>query len=149
MPRILGLILALPVLEIVAFAIVASLIGVGKALLLQVAISAIGIAMIGSLIREARTKAARGGGILSFALDGSKGMRGLAGLLFAIPGFLTDIIGVLTLVPEVRARVRRLLGGAVATRTQRPGAQAPKQVETVDLDAGAWREVKPAQPRDR
>ncbi|GLK77346.1 hypothetical protein GCM10008171_26000 [Methylopila jiangsuensis] len=150
MPRILTLLLALPILEIVAFALVASAIGVGKAILLQVAISAIGIAMLGSLIREARAEARRGGGVLSMALDGSRGMRGLAGLLFAVPGFLTDALGLLALVPEARRRIRWLFTGEMAPAAARP--QRPRSAakpEMVDLDAREWREVEPAARTER
>ena len=150
MPRILTLLLALPILEIVAFALVASAIGVGKAILLQVAISAIGIAMLASLIREARAEARRGGGVLSLALDGSRGMRGLAGLLFAVPGFLTDALGVLALVPEARRRIRWLFTGETAPAAARPERpRQPSRPEMVDLDAREWREVEPAARPDR
>ena len=150
MPRLLGLLLALPVLEIVAFALVAASIGVGKAILLQVAISAIGIAMLGSLVTELKTEARRGRGLMSFALDGSKGMRGLAGLLFAIPGFVTDVIGVLALAPEFRARIRRFIGGAPAVApATRPTETRPADAEMLDLDARDWREVEPARRSDR
>ncbi|GLK81573.1 FxsA family protein [Methylopila turkensis] len=145
MPRLLGLLLALPVLEIVAFALVASMIGVGKAILLQVAFSAIGIAMLGSLITEARTELKRGGRLTTLALDGSRGMRGLAGLLFAVPGFITDAIAVAALVPEFRGRIRRLFAGPQVPAEARPRAAArPAGDAMVDLDAREWREVEPA-----
>lgn len=152
MPRLLGLLLALPILEIVAFALVAMVIGVGKAILLQVAISAIGIAMLGSLITEAKSEARRGGGLMSFALDGSKGMRGLAGLLFAVPGFITDVLGVLALVPEVRARMRRFIsGGKTVAPSAKPaaGPARPAGAEMLDLDAREWREVEPVRRPER
>ncbi|WP_020187266.1 FxsA family protein [Methylopila sp. 73B] len=150
MPRLLTLFLALPILEIVAFALVAAIIGVGKAILLQVAISAIGIAMLGSLVTEAKTEARRRGGLVSFAMDGSKGLRGLAGLLFAIPGFITDVIGVLALVPEFRTRIRRFLGWAeVAPATVHPQTARPARKEMLDLDQAEWREVEPARRPER
>jgi UPF0716 protein FxsA len=142
MPRILGLVLLLPVIELIAFALVAAAIGLGKAVLLQLAISLIGVAMLGSLVTEAKAEARRGGGLVSFALDQRHGLRGLAGLLFAIPGFVTDALGVVALVPEARKRLRRLILGAekppVATPRQRPAA------EMLDLDQREWREIEPA-----
>ncbi|RXF70300.1 FxsA family protein [Hansschlegelia zhihuaiae] len=147
MPRLLGLVLLLPVIELIAFALVAMAIGLGKAVLLQLAISLIGVAMLGSLITEAKAKARRNGGLVSFALDQQHGLRGLAGLLFAIPGFVTDALGVLALVPEARRRIRRLIVGperpTAATRTPR-GPARPAEVGTVDLDTREWREVEPA-----
>lgn len=146
MPRILGLLLLLPLVELIAFALVASVIGLGKAVLLQVAISLIGVAMIGSLFSEAKASARRGGGVMSFALDGRHGLRGLAGLLFAMPGFVTDLIGVAALIPEVRTRLRRFIAGpkAAATIKTPPRAPRPGDVEMLDLDTREWREVEPA-----
>ncbi|GLK68603.1 FxsA family protein [Hansschlegelia plantiphila] len=140
MPRILGLILILPVLELLAFVGVASAIGLGKAVLLQLAISLIGVAMISSLLTEAKTRV-RGGGVMSFALDKSHSMRGLAGLLFAVPGFLTDALGVLALVPEFRTRLRRLLGGQPVT-ARTPGRRAAP-ADLIELDRREWREAPP------
>jgi UPF0716 protein FxsA len=143
MPRLLGLALLLPVIELIAFALVAMAIGLGKAVLLQLAISLIGVAMLSSLVTEAKAKARQNGGFVSFALDQRHGLRGLAGLLFAIPGFVTDALGVLALVPEARRRIRRLIVGPEKPKTPR-GPTRPAEVGTVDLDAREWREVKPA-----
>lgn len=151
MPRILALIFLLPVVELIAFALVASAIGLGKAILLQLAISLIGVAMLGSLVSEAKAKARQGGGVMSFALEPRHGLRGLAGLLFAMPGFVTDVIGVAALVPEVRARLRRFISGArnePALRTERTPRGTAAADGMVDLDAREWREVQPARPRD-
>lgn len=145
MPRILAMMLLLPVLELVAFALVAMAIGFGKAVLLQAAISLIGVAMLGSLVTEAKASARQGGGVLSFALDGRHGLRGLAGLLFAIPGFVTDALGVVALVPELRTRLRRfILGPEKTAKAENPKAPRPAQVDMLDLDRAEWREVEPA-----
>ncbi|MFC7052426.1 FxsA family protein [Hansschlegelia quercus] len=149
MPRLLGLILLLPVLELVAFVAVAGMIGLGKAVLLQLAISLIGFAMLGSLLTEAKARARTAGGFVSFALDSSRSMRGLAGLLFAIPGFVTDVIGVLALVPEVRARLRRLIGGAPPLRPQpAPASTRTARGDVLELDRGQWRETAEVPRRD-
>ena len=149
MPRILGLMLLLPVLELIAFALVASAIGLGKAVLLQLAISLIGVAMLGSLVSEARASARNGGGVLSFALDGKRGLRGVAGLLFAIPGFITDVIGVAALVPEIRTRIRNVILGPKAAEAKARPAEAPRrpaEAGMLDLERAEWREVEPARP---
>lgn len=144
MPRLLGLILLLPVMELLAFALVASMIGLGKAVLLQVAISLIGVAMLGSLVTEAKAKARQNGGLMSFALDANHGMRGLAGLLFAVPGFITDAIGVMALVPEVRRRLRGFLGGADKAKAEPVRTNRQASPDMLDLDAQEWREIRPA-----
>lgn len=148
MPRILGFVLVLPVLELIAFILVGTAIGFGKAVLLQLAISLIGVAMLSSLLTEARARARQGGGVLSVALDRSHGLRGLAGLLFAIPGFITDALGVLALVPEFRARLRRFLGAEPARPAPTPGRRPrPAGGEMLDLEEGDWREVPPSRSR--
>lgn len=147
MPRLLGLVLLLPVIELIAFVLVAAAIGLGKAVLLQLAISLIGVAMLGSLVTEAKAKARRDGGLISFALDQRHGLRGLAGLLFAIPGFVTDALGVLALVPEARRRMRRLIVGPEKPAAPRQ-PQRPAEVGAIDLDTGEWREVKPTARRN-
>jgi len=144
MPRILGLILLLPVMELIVFALVAAAIGLGKAVLLQVAISLIGVAMLGSLVSEAKAKARQGGGLMTFALDQRHGLRGLAGLLFAVPGFITDAIGVMALVPEVRRRLRAFLLGPDKAKAAQPRAARDAQPDMLDLDTRDWREIRPA-----
>ncbi len=146
MARLLGLLLLLPALELLAFLLVASAIGFGKAVLLQVAISLIGAAMIASLVNEAKSGAR---GVMSFALTGEAGMRGLAGLLFAMPGFITDALGIVALAPSLRARLRRaIMGGKVETvgpepRVRRAGGRS-EDAGMLDLDAREWREVESA-----
>ncbi len=146
MARILGLLLLLPALELVAFLAVAAAIGFGKAVLLQLAFSLVGVAMIGSLVTDARAKAR--GGVFAMALDGEAGMRGLAGLLFAVPGFITDALGVVALAPSLRARLRRFFAGEKAQTIdpspQRPRAERRPEGGMLDLDAREWREVEPA-----
>ena len=148
MARILGLVLLLPALELLAFLIVASAIGFGKAILLQVAISLIGVAMLGSLVSDAKAKANQRGGFMSFALDREAGMRGLAGLLFAMPGFVTDALGVVALVPGLRAKLRRLVTGEKTEMTgpdpRNPRATRQPEADMLDLDTREWREVEPA-----
>lgn len=156
MPRILGFALLLPALELLAFIAVAAAIGFGKAVLLQFAISLIGVAMLGSVLTEARASMKRGEGVVSLALDGGFGSRGLAGLLFAIPGFITDALGLVALAPTLRARLSRFLTGKTADPRDvgRPdtAAAGPRRTtrdaapDMLDLDAREWREVEPATP---
>ena len=150
MPRILAMILILPVAELIAFVLVGSAIGFGKAVLLQLGISLIGVAMLGSLFSEAKVRArSGGGGLMSIALDKSHSLRGLAGLLFTIPGFITDALGVLALVPEVRERLRRLIGGAEPVPPRSPRREpSPGRAEMLDLDRQEWREVQPTGRRE-
>jgi UPF0716 protein FxsA len=84
------LVFGYPLAEILVFWGVASLIGWGWALLLLV----IGVAAGWALVRNAGAEAARGRGDRALVL-------GVAGVLFMVPGFLTDLAALVLLVPPV------------------------------------------------
>ncbi len=84
------LVFGYPLAEILVFWGVASLIGWGWALLLLV----IGVAAGWALVRNAGAEAARGRGERALVL-------GVAGVLFMVPGFLTDLAALVLLVPPV------------------------------------------------
>lgn len=89
------LVFGYPLLEVLAFWAVGGAIGFGWAALLIV----IGFPVGWGLIRVAGDDAARG------RTDRAIGV-GLAGVLIMIPGFITDCVGLLVLLPPVR----RVLG---------------------------------------
>ncbi|WP_439573443.1 FxsA family protein [Phreatobacter sp.] len=135
---------ALPFAEFAAFFWVAGAIGFAGALFAMIATSVLGILILrGGAIRLIRTLAASGGGVVTVsdraARDGL--FTALAGLLFAIPGFVTDVFAVALLVPVV---VSRLSGTPPAEAGRRP---APPGV--VDLDPDDWREERNRQPPRR
>jgi len=97
--------LVLAILEIAAFVLVAQAIGAGWALLLLIAISAVGMLL---LAREGRRgwrrvrEATRGGTpVGNQAADGIAGAAGA--LLLFLPGFLTGLVGAIVLIPPVRS----------------------------------------------
>jgi UPF0716 protein FxsA len=74
----------------------------------------------------------------------------LAGLLLLLPGFVTDLIAVLMLVPQIR----RLLAAIIARTLRTEAARPPPGV--VDLEPGEWRDEplrslprKPAKPGEK
>ncbi len=100
-----GGLVALAILEIVGFVLVAHWIGVGWTILLVLATS-----LLGSwLLRREGLRAWRA--FRAVAESGrppgaevSRGLLGLGGaLLLAVPGFLTDLVGLALLLPPVRA----------------------------------------------
>lgn len=84
------LVFGYPLAEILAFWGVASLIGWGWALLALV----LGVPVGWALVRNAGAEAARGRGDRALAL-------GVSGVLFIIPGFLTDLAALALLLPPV------------------------------------------------
>jgi UPF0716 protein FxsA len=135
---------ALPFLEFAAFFWVAGRIGIAGALFALIATSLLGILILrGGAIRLIRTLAASGGGVMVVtdraARDGL--FTALAGLLFAIPGFVTDLFAVALIIPVI---LSRLSGSAPAEAGRRPAAPG-----VVDLDPDDWREERARQPQRR
>lgn len=106
---LLGLVV-LAVAELAVLVAVAKQIGVLPAVLLLVLISALGPWLVRragfSVWRRARQHLDRGEVPGREALDGIILLG--AGVLICIPGFITDVIGLLLLLPPVRAGVRRI-----------------------------------------
>src|SRR5438874_9582765 len=100
-----GGLVALAILEIVAFVLVANWIGIGWTILLVLATSLLG----GWLLRREGLRAWRA--FREVAESGrppgaevSRGLLGLGGaMLLAVPGFITDLVGLALLLPPVRA----------------------------------------------
>jgi UPF0716 protein FxsA len=129
-------VLALPIGEIVVFVAVAAQIGFVNACLIQLVCSLAGIMVIRSAgrVRLDRLRSQFGEGMIRTAqLDGADLARLLAGVLLVVPGFLTDALGALLLVPSVRRGLGAVLRRAVAA----PGGGAqPDRV--IDLEPDEW-----------
>ena len=96
--------LALPLIEIAGFVLIGPYLGVAGTLAEIVLTGMLGMAIIRrrgleTLIRL-REAAQAGETPLPVAADG--GVQVLAGVLLAVPGFFTDAIGLLLLIPAVR-----------------------------------------------
>jgi len=110
------LLLLLPLLEIATFVIVGGAIGVLPTIGLVIASAVLGMVLlrisgVGALAR-AQTEVQSGrdpGQHLARA-----GMIAVAAVLLLIPGFLTDIIALLLLIPAVRALIWRMLKSRMA-----------------------------------
>jgi UPF0716 protein FxsA len=130
----LGLLL-LPVAEVALIVAAIALVGAAWTLGAMLATSVAG----GLLLRYAgRGKIARfqatvaGGKTAAIAASGEAFFVVIAGILLLIPGFITDLLGILLLVP----RVRRMIGTGLARRFHKQAAQADA---IVDLDPDEWR----------
>lgn len=98
-----------PVVELGVFLEVASIIGVWPAVLLQLALCALGVWVVkrAGAVALRRTRAMWGRGEIPTAEVGDGLLMFLAGVLLVVPGFVTAALGLMLLVPPVRAFVRR------------------------------------------
>ena len=129
--------LALPMVELTAFIIVAVIIGLAWALLAQMACSFAGLLVLRHAggTHVARVRAALDEGrVTALSADGTGALTLLAGILLLIPGFITDLAGLLL-----------LLG------TNFGGGRSPTASDgIVDLEREQWRQVDdPALPDRR
>jgi UPF0716 protein FxsA len=133
--------LALPFMELAAFVAVAAAIGFAWALTLVLATSLAGALVLrqagGSHI--ARVRVALGDGSFAALQADSRGfLILLAGILLLIPGFITDVVGLLLLI----APLRQALGAALGRRSP-----ATRGDGVVDLEPEQWRHLPdPALP---
>ncbi len=136
-------VLALPIMELAVFIAVAGAIGFLWALLLVVATSMAGAMVLrhagGNHI--ARVRVAMGaGGFTALQADSAGTMTLFAGILLLIPGFITDILGLLLLLTPLRRALGALLGLQAA----------PARADgVVDLEPEQWHQVPDAALTDR
>lgn len=143
------LLLGLPLIEIALFVIVGGWIGLWPTLALVVLAAAGGILIVRLQGIRAMDDLRR-----SFETAGDPArplaqgaMILLAGLLLVLPGFFTDAVGLLLLLPPVRNAVLRRMRGRVQTqgfvyRGRRPGEPRPPSGDVIE---GEFREL----PDDR
>lgn len=136
------LFLLLPLAEIACFILVGRQIGLWPTLLLVVVSGLVGILLMriqgfSALLRlrqTGQTGKLPGREMLDAA------MIVLAGLLLLIPGFLTDLVGLLLFLPPVRQWVwDRLMKNIVvvdlAAAGRGPQGENPRRTRTIDLDS--------------
>ena len=108
----------LALIEVVVFVLVASWIGVGWTVLAALATSALGwvllarqgVRVLGELRERARSRRPAGREL------GDAGLVAVGGLLMVLPGFVSDVIGLLCLLPVTRPLLRALLTRVAYTR---------------------------------
>ena len=125
--RILLALVALPLIEITLFVQTGRWLGLWPVLGLVIAGGALGVLVLGrgrmsSLrdIQSALEQERDPSGPLAHA-----GLRMLGGVLLVMPGFFTDALGLLLMVPGVRALVLRRMGARV--HVARPGPQRARE----------------------
>ena len=133
------LLLALPLLEIAGFVLVGSEIGVlstiGLVLLSAVAGSILLRVQGFGVMNRIRTEMEAGRDPSKELANGA--MIVLAGILLVIPGFISDIVGILLFLPPVRALAWRFLSKRVRFTSNFGGFArrgGPAGGKTIDLD---------------
>ena len=157
LPLLFLLFILLPIAELWLIIEIGGAIGVAPTLALLIVDSLIGAALARSQSRAAweRFNVAMAEGRIpgKEVFDGA--MIILGGALLLTPGFITDIFGLIFLIPPTRAIIRafltRLAGrrGAVAFRVaefgyaKRPGARAPRPGQSYDYEGSASEVTEP------
>lgn len=138
--RILLAILALPLIEIGLFVTIGGAIGLWATLAWVVAAAALGLIVLKGIATTGSVTLSRDMQEMTNPLSpiAHRVMVALAGGLLLIPGFLTDFIGILLLIPAVRTLfitlvAKRVAKGSVVMRN--------------DVVDGQWSEVPPEAPR--
>lgn len=120
--RLTALLLIWPLAELLALVLVARLIGVWPTIGLLVLESLVGAWLVrreGVRTWRALVRTAGSGAVPSTqVLDAACVFA--AGILLVLPGFLTDLAGLVLVLPPTRALGRRLLAGYVAARVGTP-----------------------------
>ena len=137
--RLFLILIVVALIEIAAFVEVARLIGVGWTLMLVLASGAAGVLLIRYqgvvTLRRAVDSLNRREFPLKAGFDGI--CLALAGLLFVIPGFVTDLFAFLLLLPPVRASMWGVLSRRLAKFARARPSGSPDVIE------GDYRRIEP------
>jgi UPF0716 protein FxsA len=145
--RLLFLLFAVvPLIEIACFILIGNAIGLWPTLLGVLVMAVAGSLLLRyqglSILNEMRSTMGRGELPARSLADAM--MIGLAGVLLITPGYFTDLIGILLLIPPVRTAIYAYLRSrvrVVATATSASYGFGPRRVEddTIELDSDEWR----------
>jgi UPF0716 protein FxsA len=131
-------VLVLPIAELAVFVVVAMQIGIVWSLALTIAASFAGLLLLKIAGRASLAHvrvALADGRVREAEITGGSFFTGLAGILLVVPGFVTDVVALLLLLPPVQRALSAALGRAL-----RPQGRAPDGV--VDLDPDEWNRVE-------
>jgi len=146
--------LALPIIEIALFIVVGGWIGLWPTLGLVVLAAISGAAVMRrqglQTLRRLQAEVDAGGDPAASLVDGALVL--VAGALLVLPGFFTDAVALILLVPAARAALirgaaKRALrpGGFVHVRRARHGGGAPRRSETIEGEYEVLDDVPPSQ----
>ena len=144
----LAILLLLPLAEIAAFVVVGRSIGVLATLGLTVLSSLIGLVLLrvqgAGVLRRLQAESVKGTDPEREIVHGA--MIVVAAILLIIPGFITDIVGILLFVPLVRDLAWSLVRPNITVMrdsrfsySSRAADDAPSRPTVIDLDSGDYR----------
>jgi UPF0716 protein FxsA len=126
---------ALPIVEIALFVVIGGEIGVLWTLTLVVLAAAVGLAVIRAqgvnALGRLQESVDRGADPVGPIADAA--LKVVAGLLLIVPGFLTDALGILLLLPPVRRALIAHGAGRVTVRAA-DYARTRRPPETIEVD---------------
>ncbi|RYE09134.1 MAG: FxsA family protein [Hyphomicrobiales bacterium] len=133
--------LALPLVEIALFIVIGQTIGLVPTLLGVLLTAVIGGLVLRwqgmAAVNEMRLRMSRGE--LPARAMGDTMLIGLAGVLLLLPGYFTDLIGILLLLPWTRELIYRLLARNFRVVEVAPGSYRNTQPDLIELDQDDWR----------
>lgn len=134
--------LVVPLIEIALFILIGQAIGLWPTLLGVIAIAIVGSAIIRhqglSLLAQIRDTMGRGQ-LPARALADAM-LVSIAGILMVTPGYFTDFLGLLLLIPPVRALIYRLVRSRLGLADAPPGATTYRSERTtIELDETDFR----------
>lgn len=136
---VVALVLAWPVIELLALIAVAEQIGLGPALLLLVLVSVAGAYLLKrtglAVWRRANGEISAGRPPTGQLIDGVLAIGG--GVAMVVPGFVSGVLGALLLLPPVRALLRPLLASWTASRAAKAARSGRVSGIMVDTVVGA------------
>jgi len=141
----------LPLAEMAAFVAVALAIGWISAACLFLATSGLGLLILrrsGRSDLDRFRDAFRRDGIAAIHLESPGLGPMLGGILLVFPGFITDVLGALVLIPAIRRKLRGMIARSRETRRRQ------RDPSVIDLTPAEWHQVsdkpvKESRPRKR
>jgi UPF0716 protein FxsA len=134
--------LALPLIEIALFIAIGQAIGLVPTLLGIVLTGAIGAMVLRwqgvAAVRELQVRIQRGE--MPGRQIGDTMLIGLGGLLLLLPGYLTDLVGLLLLLPWTRELIYRLLTRTLKVVDVTTSYRRVDDPELIELDRGDYRD---------
>jgi UPF0716 protein FxsA len=147
MGRLLFLVfMIVPLIEIAFFVVIGNAIGLWPTLLGVLATAVAGSLVLKyqgqALFQEIQRTMSRGA-LPARALADAM-MIGVAGVLLLTPGYFTDLLGIMLLIPPVRTAIYSFLRSRIAVVAPPGMGGGPRRPEpepgVIDLDEGDWRQ---------